>query len=102
MREYKFKRGFESTSKRLEEMIKKHFKVFKREGEVYTVKFGALEELKLWIENKKLMVKSRTNLDVPSDVASITIKTYNQFLEELTGHTARERQKMIKKEAEKL
>lgn len=101
MRIYKFKRGFKPTTERLEEMIKKHFGDYSKDGDVYIVKFGAIEELRLWIENKKLLAESKTNPNVTDDVAMMTIKTYNKFLEELTGYTAKERQKLMKKEVEK-
>ena len=101
MREYPFKRGFKASEERLEEAIKKHFGEFKKEGDTYIVSFGAIEELRLRIQNKKLLAESKTNPKVSSDVAANTIKTYNRFLEELTGYTAKERQKLLKKEVEK-
>ncbi len=100
MREYKFKRGYKPTVERLEELIVKHFGGFEKKGDVYIVRFGAIEELRLWIRDKKLYAESRTNPNVPEDVAVQTIKKYNRFLEELTGYTAKERQKMLKKEVE--
>ncbi len=101
MREYRFKRGYRPTSERLEEMLNKHFGGFERDGDYYVVRdFGAIEELRLKLENKKLYAESKTKLT--DDETSIkTIKTYNKFLEELTGYTAKERQKLMKKEAEK-
>ncbi|AEA47270.1 DUF5611 family protein [Archaeoglobus veneficus] len=101
MRQYPFKRGFKPTEERLEEAIKKHFGDFKKEGDTYIVSFGAIEELRLRIENKKLVAESKTNPKAPNDVAMNTIKTYNKFLEELTGYTAKERQKLLKKEIER-
>lgn len=96
MRAYKFKKGFEATNQRLEELIKKHFGNYRREGEVYIVRFGAIEELKLWIDNKNLIAESKTNPNTSNDVVLLTIKIYNRFLEELTGYTAKERQKMLR------
>ncbi len=101
MREYKFKRGFKPTNERLEELIVKHFGEFRKEDDVYIVKFGAIEELRLWLKDKKLYAESKTNPNVSEEVAVKTIKTYNRFLEELTGYTAKERQKMLKKEVER-
>ncbi len=101
MREYRFKRGFKPTQERLEEMIVKHFGEFEKDGDVYIVRFGAIEELRLWLKDKKLYAESKTNPNVSEDVAVKTIKTYNKFLEELTGYTAKERQKLLKKEVEK-
>ncbi|WP_290596404.1 MULTISPECIES: DUF5611 family protein [unclassified Archaeoglobus] len=101
MREYRFKRGFKPTSERLEEMLQKHFNGFEIEGEFYVVRnFGAIEELRLKLENKKLYAESKTKL-TDDETAMKTLKTYNKFLEELTGYTAKERQKLMKKEAEK-
>lgn len=100
MREYRFKRGFKPTEERLEEMILKHFGSYEKDGNVYIVKFGAIEELRLWIENKKLYAESKTNPKVSDEIAFKTLKTYNKFLEELTGYTAKERQKLLKKEIE--
>jgi hypothetical protein len=100
MREYKFKRGYKADESRLEELIRKYFGDYRKEGKVYIVKFGAMEELRVWIENKKLYAETKTNPKVPNEVAVQTIKTYNKFLEELTGYTAKERAKMMKKEVE--
>jgi len=100
MREYRFKRGFKPTSERLEEMLKKHFGGFERDGEFYIVRnFKAIEELKLKLENKRLYAESKTKL-TDDETAMATIKAYNKFLEELTGYTAKERQKLMKKETE--
>ncbi|AGK61221.1 Uncharacterized protein conserved in archaea [Archaeoglobus sulfaticallidus PM70-1] len=98
MRKYKFKRGYKPTPERLEEHIEKYFGEFKREGEVYITKFGAIGELRMWFEGKLLCVESKTNPNVAEDIALNTLKTYNRFLEDLTGYTAKERQKMLKKE----
>ena len=100
MREYRFKRGYKASEERLEELLKKFFKDYRKEGNVYVVSFGAMEVMRVWIENKRLYVETKTNPNVPEDVAIQTIKTYNKFLEELTGYTAKERAKMMKKEVE--
>ncbi len=101
MREYRFKRGYKPTPERLEEMLEKHFGGFEKDGEFYIVRnFGAIEELRLKLENKRLYAESKTRM-VDDETSMKTIKTYNKFLEELTGYTAKERQKLMKKEAEK-
>ncbi len=101
MREYRFKRGYKPTPERLEEMLEKHFGGFERDGELYIVRnFGAIEELRLKLENKRLYAESKTRM-VDDETSMKTIKTYNKFLEEFTGYTAKERQKLMKKEAEK-
>ena len=101
MREYRFKRGYKPTPERLEEMLEKHFGGFEKDGEFYIVRnFGAIEELRLKLENKRLYAESKTRM-VNDETAMKTIKTYNKFMEELTGYTAKERQKLMKKGAEK-
>ncbi len=101
MREYRFKRGYKPTEERLEELIVKHFGGFKKDGDVYVINFGPIGELRLWLKDKKLYAESKTNPNVSEDMAVQAIKTYNKFLEELTGYTAKERQKLLKKEVEK-
>ena len=100
MREYRFKRGYKASEERLAELLKKHFGRYWKDGNFYVVRnFGAIEELRLKIEGGKLYASTKTRM-VDDDVAATTIKTYNRFLEELTGYTAKERQKMLKKEVE--
>lgn len=100
MREYKFKRGFRPRNERLEEMMEKHFGGFEVDGGVYVATFGAAKA-KMWIEDKVLKVDTETDPKASNEVAAETIKTYNKFLEELTGYTAKQRQKMMKKDVEK-
>ena len=100
MREYKFKRGFKPANERLEELIEKYFGNYELKEGFYIVRFGAIKELKLKIDNKVLLAESKTNPRVSNEDASKTLKTYNKFLEELTGYTAKERQKMLKKSIE--
>jgi hypothetical protein len=101
MRAYPFKRGYKPTEERLEEMIKKHFNKFRKDSEYYVVSFGAIEELRMKIEGKKLVVETKTDPKAPEKVAVETIKKYNRFLHELTGYSSKERQKLMKKEVEK-
>lgn len=100
MREYKIKKGYEVSNSRLEELLRKYFGSFSLEGGYYVVRnFGSIEELKAKIEKKSLFVETKTK--IIDDKTSIqTIKTYNSFLEEFTGYSAKERQKMLKKEVE--
>jgi len=100
MREYKFKRGFKPDEDRLVDMLKRHFGGFEKDGKFYVVRFGAIEEMRVWIEKKKLYVDMRTNPRVSDEVATKTLKAYNRFLEELTGYTAKERARMMRKEVE--
>ncbi|MCS7119414.1 MAG: DUF5611 family protein [Archaeoglobaceae archaeon] len=102
MREYKFKRGYHPSQERLEEMIRKHFGFYEKIEDFYVVRnFEAIEELKARIDGKILLIETKTRI---SDDESIikTLKTYNRFLEELTGYTVKERQKMLRKEIESI
>ncbi|MBE8540454.1 DUF5611 family protein [Geoglobus acetivorans] len=100
MREYRFKRGFKPTAERLEEMIIKYFGSFEKDGDVYVVRYKALEELRLWLEGKVLKAETRTNPNVDDETALETLRTYNRFLDELTGYTAKERKKHMMKDVE--
>lgn len=100
MREYKFKKGFKPHNERLEEMMEKHFGGFEKEDEAYVATFGAARA-KMWIEDKMLKVDTETDTNASNDVAAETVKIYNKFLEDLTGYTAKQRQKMMKKDSEK-
>lgn len=100
MRVYKFKRGYKPTKERLEEMIVKHFGSFEKDEDVYIVRYGAIEELRLWLDGKVLKAESKTNPNVDEETAVETLKTYNRFLDELTGYTAKERKKQMIKEVE--
>ncbi|MET1125097.1 MAG: DUF5611 family protein [Archaeoglobaceae archaeon] len=100
MREYRFKRGYKATRERLEELVRKHFGSFDVEDDFYVVRdFGAIEVLKMKLDGNRLLVESKTKL-TDDETAVKTIKTYNKFLEELTGYTAKERSKMLRKEVE--
>ncbi|MDK2876890.1 MAG: hypothetical protein PWQ22_1300 [Archaeoglobaceae archaeon] len=100
MREYKIKRGYEASNSRLEELLKKYFGNFTSENGYYIVRnFGSIEEMKLKLENKALFVETKTKL-LDNETSLKTLKAYNGFLEEFTGYTAKERQKMLRKEVE--
>lgn len=100
MREYKIKKGYEATSERLEELLRKHFGNFSFENGYYVVRnFGGIEELKAKIEKKSLLIETKTRV-IDNETSVKTLKAYNSFLEEFTGYTAKERQKMLKKEVE--
>ena len=100
MREYKFKRGYEASEERLRELMLKHFGNCEENDGIYVARFGAIEELRAWIKEKKLYVETKTNPNVDEETAMKTIKIYNKFIEELTGYSAKERKKMLMKSVE--
>lgn len=100
MRTYKFKRGFKPEVGRLEEMMERYFDDFKKNGDTYNATFGATKAT-LWFEGKLLAIETETDPKTPPDIAAQSVKIYNSFLEDLTGYTAKDRRKMLKKETEK-
>ena len=61
--------------------------------------FGAIERLVARPEGRGLALEVRTNPKVEEAVARETIARYNRFLEELTGFSAKERAKRLRKSA---
>ena len=68
-------------------------------GGKLTIQYGAIKELKTWVEDKKLFVETQSDMNVkePSVILD-TNKKFRDFLEEATGYTAKERLKMAKKD----
>ncbi len=61
---------------------------------------GAIAHLEVWTEGRTgLWVDLEMNKDVDDDLAMKTISKWNDFLEEATGFTAKERKKRAKKKA---
>ncbi|WP_048198861.1 DUF5611 family protein [Methanocella arvoryzae] len=100
MSEYKFKRGFKPETERIKNVLEEVFQVEpQNDGDKLVIQYGAIKELKAWVENKKLFVETRSDLSVKDqDVILDTNKKFRDFLEEATGYTAKERLKMAKKE----
>ncbi|CAJ38058.1 conserved hypothetical protein [Methanocella arvoryzae MRE50] len=98
--EYKFKRGFKPETERIKNVLEEVFQVEpQNDGDKLVIQYGAIKELKAWVENKKLFVETRSDLSVKDqDVILDTNKKFRDFLEEATGYTAKERLKMAKKE----
>ena len=97
---YKFKRGFKPESDRIKNVLTEIFQVDPRnDGDKLIVQYGAIKELKTWVNDKKLFVETQSDMGV-KDQATIldTNKKFRDFLEEATGYTAKERLKMAKKE----
>lgn len=81
-------------------MLTEIFQVDPRnDGGKLTIQYGAIKELKTWVDDKKLIVETQSDMGV-KDQATIldTNKKFRDFLEEATGYTAKERLKQAKKE----
>lgn len=73
-------------------------KAEERGGKLWT-SFGAIESLTVWSDGKSIFVDSKMNAAVPDDVAIMTRKTWNTFLERATGYDAKQRSKRIQEKA---
>jgi hypothetical protein len=97
--QYSFKRGFKPENERIRGIIEDIFETKPAEnGGKMTVSFGAIKELKTWVQDKKLHVETQSDLSVKDEKLIMdTNKRFRDFLEESTGYTAKERLKMAKK-----
>lgn len=101
MQQYETKRGFQDNlqADKLKATMQEIFGKADEQGGRLSTSFGALKELKVWGEGKKLCVETVMDTGVGNDVAAQTIKAYNTFLERVTGMTAKERGKKAQKAA---
>jgi hypothetical protein len=81
------------------EGVRQVFGEAREEGNRVTTQFGAISRLAVWGEGKELAVELTMDPKVPEDVARETIARYNRFLEEVTGYSAKERAKRLRKTA---
>jgi hypothetical protein len=84
---------------RLAEVMKTHFGAAEAEGEAVTSSYGAISRISVRPVGRDLAVEVMMNPKVPEDVARETIRRYNQFLEAVTGYSAKERAKRLRKSA---
>ncbi len=97
--EYTFKRGYKPENERIRGIIEEVFDTKPAEsGGKLTVSYGAIKEMKAWVQDKKLHVETQSDLSVKDEKLILdTNKRFRDFLEEATGYTAKERLKMAKK-----
>jgi hypothetical protein len=97
--EYSFKRGYKPENERILGIMEEVFETKPAEnGGKMTVGYGAIKELKAWVQDKKLYVETQSDLSVKDEKLILdTNKRFRDFLEEATGYTAKERLKMAKK-----
>lgn len=97
--EYSFKRGNKPESERIRNILEEVFEVKPADSEgKMIVSYGAIKELKAWVQDKKLHVETSADLSIKDEKLILdTNKRFRDFLEEATGYTAKERLKMAKK-----
>jgi hypothetical protein len=83
----------------LERILRNHFGSATVDGDTVSAAYGAIETLKARAQGRELAVELRMNPKVPDEVARETIARYNRFLEEVTGFSAKERAKRLRKSA---
>ncbi|WP_174589985.1 DUF5611 family protein [Methanocella conradii] len=97
--EYTFKRGYRPDSERIRGILEEVFetKPVESDGKM-VISYGAIKEMKAWVQDKKLYVETVSDLSVKDEKLILdTNKRFRDFLEEATGYTAKERLKMAKK-----
>ena len=103
MKEYDIKRGhFKNIEgEKLKELLLSTFGDVSVEEEKLTIKYGALQPLTTWIKSKDVLcVETNMETNISENEINETIKRYNQFLENATGFTSKERVKRAKKKVE--
>lgn len=87
------------SPERIELVARQEFGEATRDGPQVRASFGAIAEIRSWVEGKSLAVDLKMNPQVEAVVQADTIRRYNRFLEELTGFSSKERAKRLKKTA---
>ena len=78
-------------------IAKQHFTTVEVGATSVSATYGAIEQLSVRPEGRALAVEVRTNPRVEETVARETIARYNRFLEEVTGYSAKERARRLRK-----
>ena len=97
---YDIKRGHFANIEgdKLKTLMKDMFGNAKKDGDNFVSTYGALDKLIVGFDGKKkISVETVMNPNVENDVASDTIKQYNDFLLRATGFTSKERKKRANK-----
>lgn len=85
----------------IESAMKEIYLEYEERGGRYFTKYGAMKELEVWTDGKKLHVETTSEQDVDPAIAKETIEKFNFFLEKITGYNAKKRRDLLKKESEK-
>lgn len=99
MQQYKLKRGFKPDIDRIYSVMEECFPgEISRNGDILEISYGAMSNIKVWIENKMLAVDTISDKTVTDDeIVLQTNKAFRDFLYKATGYTAKERVKNAKK-----
>jgi hypothetical protein len=84
----------------LENMMTDIFGNVEMEGDRLKSSFGAMDPITVWVKSKKeLCVDINTKTDVSDEEALNTIRAKNDFLQQATGFSTKERSKRMQKKA---
>jgi len=81
------------------EVAKANFGSAEVQGEAVIASYGAISRISARATGRELTIDVTMNPKVPEDVARVTIRRYNQFLEAATGYSSKERAKRLRKSA---
>ena len=100
--DYSFKRGFKPELQRIHTVLTEEFpcEITEEDGKLL-LSFGALKNIRVWIDGKKLNVTTESDTTVGDQIILDTNKRFRNFLEKATGYTAKQRLQMAKKEVAK-
>ncbi len=94
-REYPIKRGMKVTTDTLSEVSKEVFGNARESNDHIIAKTPGLDKIDVFTDGKKLFVTTESSKDT-TEYAN-AVKLYNQFLEKVTGYSAKERKKKASK-----
>jgi hypothetical protein len=105
MQEYPIKRGYtKEFKKRMVDGIEKYFEIKPDESEGhYHIKYGALKRLEVFVgeSGKTFVVDTISDLNIDDDEVILdTNRRFRDYLKYVTGFSAKERAKKLKKSAE--
>jgi hypothetical protein len=100
--DYSFKRGFKPDIERIHSVLTEEFPCdITEEGGKLILSYGALKNICVGIEGKKLSVTTESESTADDQIVLDTNKRFRNFLEKATGYTAKQRLQMAKKEVSK-
>jgi hypothetical protein len=99
--DYTFKRGFKPDIVRIRKILEEEFpvRIDDEEGKLQ-FSYGTFESAKVWIENKRMFVVTKSVTSASDNMVVDTNKRFRIFLEKATGYTAKQRMEIAKKEAQ--
>ncbi len=93
MRSYPCKK--EITPEIIKESAKRIMGNYEESGDFIIIRFPPIEEIKIRIKGKK-EIEVETRNGTGGDI-NVAIKKYNEFIEDVTGYSAKERKKLLMK-----